>query len=98
MRHEAGDMRQETGDRRQVHCSKKVMDENIQKNTAQLHNFFMAQIFSHRMWQGSAKIKWRGAVVALMRWRENLAEKLRAPRTGRRQVNGEKDRIECYRM
>ena len=28
-----------------------------------------------KMWRGCAKVKWRGAAVALMRWREKFAQK-----------------------
>ena len=29
--------------------------------------------FFPKMWRGGAKIMWRGAAVALMRWRENFS-------------------------
>ena len=37
----------------------------------------MARIFVPKMCCGGAKIEWHSAAVALMRWRENLAEKRR---------------------
>ena len=37
-----------------------------------LHNLLLAGIIFPKMWRSGAKIKWRGAVVALMRWREHL--------------------------
>ena len=35
----------------------------------------MARIFYPKMYRGGAKIKWRGAAVSLMRWRENFSPK-----------------------
>ena len=32
-------------------------------------------MFSPNVWRGGAKIKWCGAAVALMRWRENFSQK-----------------------
>ena len=33
-------------------------------------NFYKYRSFFPKMWRGGTKIKWRGALVALMRWRE----------------------------
>ena len=48
----------------------------------------MAQIFPPKMWRGGAKIKWRGAAVALMRWRENFSRKNGAVVRWRKDLKG----------
>ena len=73
MRHETRDRRQKTRDRRQETSTfSKVMVENILEKTAQLRKFFMTIIFFSKMRRGGAKIMWRGAADALLRWRENF--------------------------
>ena len=78
-------------DRRQVHLVTKCYGRDFLRNTAQLRNFWMARIVFPKMWRGGAKIKWRGAAVALMRWRENLSWNNGAAVWGRKDLkSGEK--------
>ena len=48
----------------------------------------MARIFIPKMSHGGAKIKWRSAAVALMRWRETFSRKNGAGVRWRKDLKG----------